>query len=146
MGLSIADLIVIVIYTLVMIGIGYWSMRLIKSQEDYFMGGRTFGKVLQIFAMFGSGTSTESPVGTARNTFVGGFSGIWTSLNYLFATPFYWFIGLWYRRYRMMTMGDFSRSDTRAAPWRLYTPSSALSFLSHGCRSAFPPLLKPSWP
>ena len=66
MGLSIADLIVIVIYTLVMIGIGYWSMRLIKSQEDYFMGGRTFGKVLQIFAMFGSGPS----------------------LNYLFATPF----------------------------------------------------------
>jgi len=46
-------------------------------------------------------------VGTARNTFVGGLSGIWTVLNYLFCTPFYWFIGLWYRRYRMITMGDF---------------------------------------
>ncbi|HLA39359.1 MAG TPA: sodium:solute symporter family protein, partial [Candidatus Glassbacteria bacterium] len=107
LGLTVADIIVIVIYIGVMIGIGYWSMKRIKSQEDFFMGGRSFGKLLQIFAMFGSGTSTDSPVGTARNTFVGGLSGIWTVLNYLFCTPFYWFIGLWYRRYRMITMGDF---------------------------------------
>ncbi|MFC1544829.1 sodium:solute symporter [Gemmatimonadota bacterium] len=106
-GLTVADMIVIVLYVVVMIGIGYWSMKRIKSQEDFFMGGRGFGKLLQIFAMFGSGTSTDSPVGTARNTFVGGLSGIWTVLNYLFCTPFYWFIGLWYRRYRMITMGDF---------------------------------------
>ncbi|HUU26439.1 MAG TPA: sodium:solute symporter family protein [archaeon] len=107
LGLSIADLLVIVLYIGAMIGIGYWSMKKIKSQEDFFMGGRAFGKLLQVFAMFGSGTSTDSPVGTARNTFTGGLSGIWTVLNYLFCTPFYWFIGLWYRRYRMMTMGDF---------------------------------------
>ncbi|MBN2289147.1 MAG: sodium:solute symporter family protein [Candidatus Glassbacteria bacterium] len=106
-GLSPADFIVIVLYVALMLGIGYWSMRRIKNQEDFFMGGRSFGKLLQVFAMFGSGTSTDSPVGTARNTFVGGLSGIWTVLNYLFCTPFYWFIGLWYRRYRMMTMGDF---------------------------------------
>ena len=106
-GLTVADLVVIVLYVITMIGIGYWSMRRIKNQEDFFMGGRGFGKVLQIFAMFGSGTSTDSPIGTARNTFVGGLSGIWTVLNYLFCTPFYWFIGLWYRRYRMITMGDF---------------------------------------
>ncbi|MFC1614329.1 sodium:solute symporter [Gemmatimonadota bacterium] len=106
-GLTVADFIVIVFYIVLMLGIGYWSMKRIKSQEDFFMGGRSFGKLLQVFAMFGSGTSTDSPVGTARNTYVGGLSGIWTVLNYLFCTPFYWFIGLWYRRYRMMTMGDF---------------------------------------
>ncbi len=106
-GLTAADLVVIVLYVVVMLGIGYWSMKRIKNQEDFFMGGRGFGKLLQIFAMFGSGTSTDSPIGTARNTFVGGLSGIWTVLNYLFCTPFYWFIGLWYRRYRMITMGDF---------------------------------------
>ena len=106
-GLSVADFVVIVLYISLMLGIGYWSMKRIKNQEDFFMGGRAFGKLLQVFAMFGSGTSTDSPVGTARNTFVGGLSGIWTVLNYLFCTPFYWFIGLWYRRYRMMTMGDF---------------------------------------
>ena len=106
-GLTHADLTVIVLYIGVVIGIGYWSMKRIRTQEDFFMGGRAFGKILQVFAMFGSGTSIDSPVGTARNTFAGGLSGIWTVLNYLFCTPFYWFIGLWYRRYRMMTLGDF---------------------------------------
>ena len=115
-GLSSIDLVVIVLYFGVMLGIGYWSMKKVKNQEDFFMGGRAFGKVLQIFAMFGSGTSTDSPVGTARNTFVGGLSGIWTVLNYLFVTPFYWFIGLWYRRYRMLTMGDFFVERYRSKP------------------------------
>ena len=115
-GLTTPDLIVIVLYIGLMIWIGYWSMKRIKNQEDFFMGGRSFGKLLQVMAMFGSGTSTDSPVGTARNTFIGGLSGIWTVLNYLFATPFYWFIGLWYRRYRMMTMADFfeERYQSRA--------------------------------
>jgi len=115
-GLSYADLVVIFLYILAMIAIGYWSMRRIRSQEDFFMGGRAFGKTLQIMAMFGSGTSTDSPVGTARNTFVGGLSGIWTVLNYLFCTPFYWFIGLWYRRYRMITMGDFFEERFQSRP------------------------------
>ena len=46
-------------------------------------------------------------MGTARNSFTGGLSGVWTSLNYLFVTPFYWFIGVWYRRFRYLTLGDF---------------------------------------
>ena len=115
-SLSFIDLAIIVIYFAAMIGIGYWSMRKIKSQEDFFMGGRGFGKMLQIFAVFGAGTSTDSPVGTARNTFVGGLSGIWTVLNYLFVTPFYWFTGLWYRRYRMLTMGDFFEERYQSKP------------------------------
>ncbi len=115
-GLTVADLVVISIYILAMIFIGYWSMKRIRSQEDFFMGGRAFGKTLQVMAMFGSGTSTDSPVGTARNTFVGGLSGIWTVLNYLFCTPFYWFIGLWYRRYRMITMGDFFEERFQSRP------------------------------
>jgi len=116
LGLTIADMIVIVLYMAVMIGIGYWTMKRIKNQEDYFLGGRGFGKLIQVFAMFGSGTSTESPIGTARNTFTGGLSGIWTALNYLFCTPFYWFFGVWYRRFRMLTMGDFFEERFQSRP------------------------------
>ena len=115
-SLSVMDLAIILVYFAAMIGIGYWSMKKIKNQEDFFMGGRGFGKMLQIFAVFGAGTSTDSPVGTARNTFVGGLSGIWTVLNYLFVTPFYWFTGLWYRRYRMLTMGDFFEERYQSKP------------------------------
>ncbi|HLA38954.1 MAG TPA: hypothetical protein VJ417_03105, partial [Candidatus Glassbacteria bacterium] len=134
MGLSRIDLVVILLYTLLMIAIGWVSMKLIEDQEDYFMGGRQFGKLLQIFAMFGSGTSTEEPVGVARNTFVGGLSGIWTSLNYLFVTPFYWFIGVWYRRYRMLTLGDFFaeryQSNSLAAFYALFSILFFVTWLS----------------
>jgi len=134
MGLTALDLLVILLYTLLMIAIGWLSMRLIKDQEDYFMGGRSFGKLLQVFAMFGSGTSTEEPVGVARNTFVGGLSGIWTSLNYLFVTPFYWFIGVWYRRFRMLTLGDFFaeryQSNSLAAVYALFSILFFVTWLS----------------
>ncbi|NVM02976.1 MAG: sodium:solute symporter family protein, partial [Candidatus Helarchaeota archaeon] len=70
------------------------------------MGGRAFGKVFQTFAAFGTGTTADSPISTARNTFIGGISGIWTSLNWLFCTPFYWLYGVWYRRMRYITLGD----------------------------------------
>ncbi len=105
-GMHILDIIILLIYLFVMIGIGIATRKRIKNQEDFFMGGRVFGKLLQTFAAFGTGTTADSPISTARNTFVGGLSGIWTSLNWLFCTPFYWIYGVWYRRMRYITLGD----------------------------------------
>ncbi len=39
---SAIDLVVIAAYFVVMIGIGFWSMRRIRNQEDFFLGGRRF--------------------------------------------------------------------------------------------------------
>ena len=41
------DYIVLVLYFLAMAVIGVWSMLKIKKQEDFFLGGRSFGKLLQ---------------------------------------------------------------------------------------------------
>lgn len=106
-GVSPLDIAVIILYLLGMIGIGYVSMRKIKIQEDFFLAGRGFGKIIQTFASFGSGTNADNAVTTARNVFTGGLSGIWTVLNYLFCTPFYWFIAVWMRRLRTITIADF---------------------------------------
>lgn len=54
------DYLVLVAYFAVMIGIGLWAMRRVSDQEDYFMGGRGFGKLLQTFAAFGAGTGCTS--------------------------------------------------------------------------------------
>ena len=59
-GLALIDILVIVAYFLVVIGIGFWSMRRIKNQEDYFLAGRRFGKLIQTFAAFGQATSSDS--------------------------------------------------------------------------------------
>jgi len=101
------DYVVLVAYFTGMAGIGVWAMRRVKRQEDYFLGGRTFGKLLQTFAAFGAGTGSSDPVNTARTTFTGGLSGMWSIMSWLFVTPFYWITGVWYRRMRHLTLGDW---------------------------------------
>ena len=61
-GLHIVDLIVIVVYFAVVLYIGYRAMKKVKNSEDYFLGGRQFGKFFQTFSQFGQATSTESAV------------------------------------------------------------------------------------
>ncbi len=106
-GLPGIDILVIILYFMVVIFIGFWAMRRIKTQEDYFLGGRRFGKLIQIFAAFGSSTSTDTAVSVTTMTFRNGVAGIWVSLLNLLATPVYWMTSPWYRRLRVVTLGDF---------------------------------------
>ena len=101
------DYVVLVVYFLVMTAIGIASMLKVKQQEDFFLGGRGFGKILQAFAAFGAGTGSYDPVATGRSVYTSGLSGIWAVLLWLFVTPFYWFFGVWYRRMRHLTLGDW---------------------------------------
>ncbi len=110
------DYTVIGVYMLGVAGIGVWTSRMIQGTEDYFLGGRSFGKVFTIFLQFGTGTSSDMPVSVSRESFRNGMSGIWSVLLWLFITPFYWIIGPWYRRLRMVTIGDFftERFDSKS--------------------------------
>lgn len=110
------DYIVLAIYFAVMIGIGLFVMRGVKNQEDYFMGGRGFGKLLQTFAAFGAGTGAHEPVQVGRTAWTSGLSGVWSALMWLFVTPFYWITAVWYRRMRHLTLGDWfvERYESRA--------------------------------
>jgi SSS family solute:Na+ symporter len=101
------DTTVLVAYFLFMAGLGVLAMRKVKQQEDFFLGGRTFGKLLQTFAAFGAGTGANDPVLIGRTTYTSGLSGIWSVLLWLFVTPFYWIFGVWYRRMRHLTLGDW---------------------------------------
>ncbi len=135
-GLTFIDYMVIVVYFAGMIMIGYWAMKRVRDQVDYFMAGRRIGKLLQVFCAFGAGTSADSPVGTARNTYRDGLSGIWTVLTWLFVTPFYWIFGLWYRRMRYITLGDFweerYESQGLAAAYAIFGMAFYAVYLSIG--------------
>jgi len=135
-GIQTTDVIVMIIYFMIMIGIGIYSRKRTKDQEGFFMGGRGFGKIIQTFAAFGAGTSADSPIGTARNIVIGGLSGIWTVLNWLFCTPFYWFFGKWYRRMRIITTGDFydERFDSRglAGTYAIFALVFFMGYISIG--------------
>ena len=105
--MQFTDYAVLVGYFVVMIVIGVICSWRIKKQEDFFMGGRGFGKLLQTFAAFGAGTGAQDPINVGRTTWTSGLSGIWSALMWLFVTPVYWIVGVWYRRMRHLTLGDW---------------------------------------
>ena len=93
-GLSYLDIAVLVVYFGGIVYIGIKSSLAIHEEEDYFLGGRKFGKLFSTFASFGQATSADGPAGVATTTFSNGASGIWSSLLMLFATPIFWITGL----------------------------------------------------
>jgi len=101
------DWVVLVLYFVGMAVIGFLCMRKVKKQEDFFLGGRAFGKIFQTFAAFGAGTGANDPVSVGSGTYRSGFSGIWTVLFWLLVTPFYWIFAVWFRRMRHLTTGDW---------------------------------------
>jgi len=105
--MHVMDVVVLIGYFATMIIIGALCARMVKKQEDFFMGGRGFGKLLQTFAAFGAGTGAQDPINVGRTTWTSGLSGVWSALMWLFVTPFYWIIGVWYRRMRHITLGDW---------------------------------------
>ena len=129
-----ADVVVLVGYFLAMLAIGIVCAMRVKKQEDFFMGGRGFGKLLQTFAAFGAGTGSQEPINVGRTTWTSGLSGVWSALMWLFVTPFYWIFAIWYRRMRHITIGDWfvERYENRAlgAAYTLVGFSFYMAYLS----------------
>ena len=113
LGLHVLDVLAIVLYFGIVIGIGVMANRRVKNEEDYFMGGRKFGKFVSVFLSFGVGTSSDTAISASRETFRLGMSGIWVQLLWLFITPFYWIVAPWYRRLRVLTGGDYFQQRFR---------------------------------
>lgn len=47
---QLLHIIIVVVYVLIMLGVGYWCMRRTKSVGDFFLGGRTLGPWMSAFA------------------------------------------------------------------------------------------------
>lgn len=107
-GLSLLDIAIVVIYFIVIVIIAIRAARLVNNREDYFMAGRRFGKLIQTFAAFGQATSVENVTTTTTMVNSNGASGIWAMLaGGLVNLPVFWMTSIWYRRLRMLTLGDF---------------------------------------
>ena len=130
------DYLVLVVFFLTMAGIGLASMLKIQKQEDYFLGGRGFGKILQAFAVFGAGTGAHEPVLVGSRTYNNGLSGIWSVFLWLFLTPFYWLFAVWYRRMRHLTLADWFVERYQSKPmgvaFLLYGMAFYMCFLALG--------------
>jgi len=120
LGIPPLDLIVIAVYSAVVVAIGFRAMVRVHSQEDFFVGGRRFGRFFQISSAFGQATSSESAVGTVTTTYRDGAGGTWSHLILLWVTPIYWFAAPWYRRMRVLTLGDFFQQRYQSRPMAMF--------------------------
>jgi Na+/proline symporter len=109
LGLKLIDLAVIVGYFAVVMLIGFWASSKVETEEDFFLGGRRFGKALLVMHWLCTGTHSEQAVQVAGAAARVGLGGIWYQWMYLFSTPFYWLIAPMIRRLRVITTGDVFR-------------------------------------
>jgi SSS family solute:Na+ symporter len=107
-GFSAGDLTVVAVYFLAVLGIAWIASHRVKNREDFFLGGRKFGKLIQTFAAFGQATSVESITVLTVMVSANGAAGIWALLaSGLLSMPVFWMTAAWYRRMRVLTLADF---------------------------------------
>lgn len=107
-GFGIADLAVMGGFVMVLVYIGIRASKHIHNQEDFFLAGRRFGKLVTTFTNFGQATSSEHATWMVAGVMKNGAPGIVFAIGQgLMLMPIYWFTNRWWRRLRTLTLADF---------------------------------------
>ncbi|OEU51407.1 MAG: sodium/proline symporter [Desulfobulbaceae bacterium S3730MH12] len=81
------------LYLVVMLGIGYYSMRKTKNNEDFIIGGRSLGPVTSAISAGASDMSGWLLLGLPGAVFAGGLvDGVWISLGLILGAYGNWYI------------------------------------------------------
>ncbi len=124
-GLSGLDLGIVLLYLVLMLGLGRVASRRSRNLGDFYVAGRRLGKFYQFFLNLGSSTHADQAVAVTREVYRQGIGGMWIQFLVLFLTPFYWFTTAFFRRCRMLTIGDYFterfRSQFLGAGFALFT-------------------------
>jgi hypothetical protein len=92
------------------------------------------GKFYQFFLNFGTSTNADQAVIVSREVYRQGIGGMWIQYLVLFLTPFYWFTTCFFRRVRLVTIGDFFserfRSKFLGAAFAVFT--LVMAFIGNG--------------
>ena len=70
-----AELLGISIYVIGMLFMGYYVSKKIKTDDDYFLAGRTLGPFLATFSIFATWFGAETCIGTAGSVYTDGLAG-----------------------------------------------------------------------
>lgn len=102
------DLLVIAAYLGLILVLGRRASRAASAQgeEGFFLAGRKLGKLYQFVLNFGNSTDANNAVSTASLVYQQGVSGAWLAFQMVFMNPYFWFMNLWFRRVRLVTMAD----------------------------------------
>jgi SSS family solute:Na+ symporter len=106
-GLHVLDFTIVCVFIVFVLWLGWRASRQTKTTDDFFVAGRRLGKVYQFFLNLGTSTNADQAVVVSREVYRQGVGGMWIQYLVLFLTPFYWFTTAFFRRVRLVTIGDF---------------------------------------
>jgi SSS family solute:Na+ symporter len=106
-GLHILDFAIVVVFVLFVLWLGWRASRKTKTTDDFYVAGRRLGKFYQFFLNLGTSTNADQAIVVSREVYRQGIGGMWIQYLVLFLTPFYWFTTAFFRRVRLVTIGDF---------------------------------------
>jgi solute:Na+ symporter, SSS family len=106
LGLHWLDILVLLAYIAAVLAIGQYLSKRVKTENDFFLGGRSMGKWYQFFLNFGNMADPSAAPAASGSVYKQGIGGIWLFLIPLFMTPYYWFMTVWFRRVRLTTIAD----------------------------------------
>jgi SSS family solute:Na+ symporter len=134
LGLHALDFAIVTAFVLFVLYLGWRASRRTKTTEDFFVAGRRLGKAYQFFLNLGTSTNADQAVVVSREVYRQGIGGMWIQYLVLFLTPFYWFTTAFFRRVRLVTIGDFFterfRSRFLGAAFAVFT--LFMAFLGNG--------------
>jgi len=105
-GIHVVDILVVAAYLGTILYLGKRSLSHSGSEEGYFLAGRKLGKLYQFFLNFGNATDANGAVSTATLVYQRGVSGAWLAFQTVFMNPYYWFMNVWFRRVRLVTVAE----------------------------------------
>src|SRR5205809_434811 len=108
MTITRLDWSVLVVYFIVILGIGLIVGYRVRRTGEYFLGARRFGPWVMVAQSFSVGTHADMPVALAGAVYEIGASAIWYQWKNLFITPVYWIMAPVFRRVRRTTMAELT--------------------------------------
>ena len=135
-GIHLLDVLVIALYLGVILYMAKRSTHTTHSEEGFFLAGRKLGKLYQFFLNFGNATDANGAVSTATLVYQQGASGVWLAFQTIFMNPYYWFMNMWFRRVRLVTVAELFEerlsSHNLAKIYALYQVSYVVLFIGWG--------------
>ena len=84
-------LVVLILYKLILLGVGIWAQRRVKNTEDLFLGGRGLGGFVAALSYSASSSSAWKLLGFSGLVFVVGLSAIWLMVGSILGMLLAWY-------------------------------------------------------
>ena len=91
-GLHPVDVTIVLAYLGIMLGIGFYLQKRMKTETDFFLSGRNLGKLFQFFLSFGNSTDANGAASVSTTVFTNGVGGVWMGLQTLWIKQACWAI------------------------------------------------------